>query len=249
MSTIKSIEITSNGTLTDFFAQLKEKILANTNFELISEDTENFTLLFDTKISDVKLKITDNQITNNQTSSSNAIIVRLLSDNLNISENNNVYYTLQYSTSSNTKDIKVTRTLILLNYENNSNFSIISILPWNKTGWRLSYDSCSIGKLSTKKIDDSSTVERVFFLNKAYDVNKNNSDLYIANAFYNIASSGVCYVNQMLTTQASGNSLSGKVMEYCENLYNCTNLTSGYKYNINDKTFFAIDTNILVEDE
>lgn len=249
MSTIKSIEITSNGTLTDFFAQLKEKILANTSFELISEDTENFTLLFDTKISDVKLKITDNQITNNQTSSSNAIIVRLLSDNLNISENSNVYYTLQYSTSSNTKDIKVTRTLILLNYENNSNFSIISILPWNKTGWRLSYDSCSIGKLSTKKIDDSSTVERVFFLNKAYDVNKNNSDLYIANAFYNIASSGVCYVNQMLTTQASSNSLSGKVMEYCENLYNCTNLTSGYKYNINGKTFFAIDTNILVEDE
>ena len=116
MSTIKSIEITSNGTLTDFFAQLKEKILANTNFELVSEDTENFTLLFDTKISDVKLKITDNQITNNQTSSSNAIIVRLLSDNLNISENSNVYYTLQYSTSSNTKDIKVTRTLILLNY-------------------------------------------------------------------------------------------------------------------------------------
>ena len=249
MSTIKSIEITSNGTLTDFFAQLKEKILANTSFELISEDTEKFTLLFDTKISDVKLKITDNQITNNQTSSSNAIIVRLLSDNLNISENSNVYYTLQYSTSSNTKDIKVTRTLILLNYENNSNFSIISILPWNKTGWRLSYDSCSIGKLSTKKIDDSSTVERVFFLNKAYDVNKNNSDLYIANAFYNIASSGVCYVNQMLATQASGNSLSGKVMEYCENLYNCTNLTSGYKYNINGKTFFAIDTNILVEDE
>ena len=249
MSTIKSIEITSNGTLTDFFAQLKEKILANTSFELISEDTENFTLLFNTKISDMKLKITDNQITNNQTSSSNAIIVRLLSDNLNISENSNVYYALQYSSSANTKDIQVTRTLTLLNYENNSNFSIISILPWNKTGWRLSYDSCSIGKLSTKKIDDSSIVERVFFMNRTFDLNKNNKSLWFGNIFPNVSCSGVCFVNQMLTDTSTTGSIVGKVMEYCENLYNCTNLTSGYKYNINGKTFFAIDTNILVEDE
>ena len=40
MSTIKSIGITSNGTLTDFFAQLKEKILANTSFELNSKDLQ-----------------------------------------------------------------------------------------------------------------------------------------------------------------------------------------------------------------
>ena len=52
----------------------------------------------------------------------------------------------------------------------------------------------------------------------------------------------------MLTNTSTTGSIVGKVMEYCENLYNCTNLTSGYKYNINGKTFFAIDSNILVEE-
>lgn len=247
MSTIKSIEITSNGTLTDFFAQLKEKILANTNFELVSEDTENFTLLFDTKISDMKLKIIDTYVTLNPAQTSSSIKCILLSENFGVTEAKQIQTMISYSSQSNAKETVFPRTLALLIYEND-NFSMISLRPYNSSSWSFGYDICSIGKLTTKKVDDGSTVERVFFLNKAYDVNKNNSDLYIANAFYNIASSGVCYVNQMLTTQASGNSLSGKVMEYCENLYNCTNLTSGYKYNINGKTFFAIDSNILVEE-
>lgn len=248
MSTIKKVEITSHGTLTDFFAQLKEKILANTNFELVSEDTENFTLIFDTKISDMQLKITDTYITSNKTQTSSSIKCILLSENFGVTEAKQIQTMISYSSQSNTKETVFSRTLTLLIYEND-NFQIIGIAPYNNTSWSFGYDRCNIGKLTTKKVDDGSTVERAFFLNRAYDINKDNSDLYITSAFYNINSSGICYVNQMLTTQMSSYSLSGKIMEYCEKLYDCTKVISGYKYNINDKTFFAIDSNILVEDE
>ena len=247
MSTIKNIEITENGTLADFFAKIKEKILENTNFELASEDAENFILIFDTKISDLKLKITDSRITSNSSASSNQIDCLLFSDKLNITESSNCHINVMYCSTSCTKDTCTTRLLTLLNYEA-SNFSMSSILNCNTSSWQVKFNTFGLGKLNTKKIDDGSTVERVFFANRTFDLNGNYSELYLGNVFSSISSSGICYVNQMLSTGSTTGTISGKVTEYCENLYNCTNVTSGYKYNINGKTFFAIDSNILVEE-
>lgn len=247
MSTIKSIEITNSGTLAEFFAQLKEKILANTSFELISEDTENFTLLFDTKISDMKLKIIDTYITSNPTQNSSSIKCILLSENFGVTENNQIQITIGYSSQSNTKESVFPRTLTLLIYEND-NFSTIAFRPYNNNSWDFGYNVCSIGKLTTKKVDDGSTVERAFFTNRAFDLNKNNTDVWLGNIFSSINSSGVCFVNYMVSTSTLSVALSGKVTEYCEHLYNCTQLTSGYKYTINGKTYFAISSNTLVEE-
>lgn len=132
MSTIKSIEITSNGTLTDFFAQLKEKLLANTNFELISENTENFTLLFDTKISDMKLKIIDTYVTLNPAQTSSSIKCILLSENFGVTEAKQIQTMISYSSQSNAKETVFPRTLALLIYEND-NFSMISLRPYNSS--------------------------------------------------------------------------------------------------------------------
>ena len=247
MSTIKSIEITSTGTLAEFFVQIKEKVLANTSFELASEDTENFILIFDTKIGDLQLKIIDSYITTSSSTKSSTIKCILLSKNLNITENSDISCNVSYSNNSNDKDTTISRTTNLLIYEND-NFSTISLRHWNSNSWDFGYNVCNIGKLTTKRIDDGSTVERAFFTNRMFDLNKNNTDAWLGNSFCNITSSGVCFTNYMAVATATATSLTGKVVEYCEQLYNCTQLTSGYKYNINGKTYFAISSNTLVEE-
>lgn len=244
---IKKVEITSTGTLAEFFAQIKEKVLANTSFELASEDTENFILIFDTKIGDLQLKIIDSQITSSSTAKSNVIKCILLSKNLNITEDSSISNTFQYSNNANDKDTTISRTTNLLIYEND-NFSMIVFRHWNNDSWDFGYSACSIGKLTTKRVDDGSTVERAFFTNRMFDLNKNNTDVWLGNSFYNATSSGVCFTNYMAVNTAISSSLTGKVVEYCEHLYNCTQLASGYKYNINGKTYFAISSNALVEE-
>lgn len=246
MSTIKNIEIIGTGTLSDFFTQIKEKILANTNFELISEDTEKFTLIFDTKLSDLKLKITDAQITNNLTTSSCQIKGWLVSENLNIDtkDTGDTANALQYSSGNFTKDQVTTRKLNLLVYENDK-FSFICLRPYSSNSWFWDRNTLAVGKILTKKIVDSSSVERIFFNTACYDISKNSSNLYLINLFNNLTSTGVGKIEQTLSTNYSG---SGSINEVCENLYNCTSLASGYKYNINGKTFFAISTNILIEE-
>lgn len=246
MSTIKNIEIIGTGTLADFFTQIKEKILANTNFELISEDTEKFTLIFDTKLSDLKLKITDAQITNNSATSSCQIKGWLVSENLNIDTNSTSDTTnaAQYSSGNFTKDQVTTRKLNLLVYENDK-FSFVCLRPYSSNSWLWDRNTLAVGKILTKKIVDSSSVERIFFNTTCYDISKSNSNLYLLNLFNGIGSSGIGIIEQTLSTNYSNSS--GSINEICENLYNCTSLASGYKYNINGKTFFAISTNILIE--
>ena len=246
MSTIKNIEITETGTLADFFAKIKEKILENTNFELVSEDTENFILIFDTKISDLKLKITDAQITNNLSTSSCQIRGYLISKNLNIDTKNSDDTTnvSQYSSGNYTKDIIATRKLNLLLYQNDK-FSFASLIPYSSSQWQWDRKTISIGKITTKKIVDNVPVERAFFNTTCYDISKNNSNLYLYNLFATASSTGVVAIQHVLSTSYSG---SGSINEFCESIYNCTTLTSGYRYKINQKTYFAISPNILVEE-
>lgn len=242
-SKIKQLEIVSTSTCMDFFSKLKDTILANTNFELLEESTDpdSLSLTFDTKICDFKLKITTKETSS---AGANLLLCTLYNDSRAISNAINVGYTASAVKSTDTGSRKVN----LFIHECDKSY-LLKIGGYNDTTWSYNFNVMVLGKLSSKTVADGTEHIKILYGNTLYDATSSTDSTYFTKVYSNNTCNGVVKQNLLLTNTASTSvGINGTIKEYCTNLYCCSTLTSGFRYKINGKTYFAFDPNILIEE-
>lgn len=228
-----SFSVSSVGTLTDFFALVIEKIQEYTDFTL-TESTE-LSATFDTNIDGLLLKITDNTISStSSTNASNALKFTFLRNNVSIAS-----YTVAYSVNSYTINQSGTRTInIVVHCTNDAN--VYSINPYSTAIVDLNFIIC---KVNPKKILDNSTFSGCLMYGSYYPSDSNSSCFLIRD----IANSANGIVMKNFCIAYSSSSSSNYDM-YVPYMYTCSSVTANRYYLINNKKYFALTSNLLIEE-
>lgn len=243
-SKIKQLEIVSTSTCMDFFSKLKKALVDSTNFELLEESisTDELHLTFDTKMCDFKLKIATKETSS---ATSNAISCTLYSDTRAITRTIDVKYG-----SASTKSTDTSQRKVILAIHECDKSVVLKICGFNEVVWSYNFNYMVLGKLYSKLIADNTEHTKIWYGNTLYDAQEITDNVYFSK-IYNASNScaGVVKQNVVLTNSVNAsNTITSTIKEYCTNLYCCSTLTSGFRYKINDKTYFAFDSNILVEE-
>lgn len=232
-------EISVQGTLPEFFEGIKNSILQNTDFSFVEDESTELKLVFNTSIADLKITITDNTITDSTvTTTSSSLKIGYAKNSVELGD-----FTLQYIGGSAGYSTNATRNVRIFAFKS-TDISYFKFCNYNTTTY--GFDNTGIGLFKSTIISTGEQVTRYMYLNKCYDVNNLQPVAYVWNKLINNRScDGVFMTNSIV---GNNDSTSAKIIEYCNNIYNCTNLTPCTKYKINSKNYYAIDTNTLFED-
>lgn len=225
-------EIGSIGTLADFFTVLKEKLLEYTDFTL-TESTD-LSLTFDTKIHSVTLVVTDSKIDDaSSTTINNALKFEFFKSTTSVGS-----FTVIYTSSGVTASTEKARSIKLSAYKNAHGDTFYSFIASGST--TTTFDiSYVFSKISSKDILTNTEVSRFGIGNKFYD-DSAVSNLTLSNPITSKAS-GMVMLNSLLTQSST-------YTEYVDRLYNCSTVTANMVYKISNKNYFALNTNLLVEE-
>ncbi|MGN1412424.1 MAG: hypothetical protein ACI4WH_07975 [Oscillospiraceae bacterium] len=242
-STITQLEVVSTSTCVDFFSKLKDTILDNTNFELLEESIapDSLYLTFDTKIYDFKLKIATKETSS---TAANVLLCTLSNDSRAVSSIINVGYTASAKKSTEDNSRKVN----LFIHECDKSY-LVKIGGYNDITWNYNFNVMVLGKLSSKTVADGTEHIKILYCNTLYDAQGDTDNIYFTKVYNANPCVGVVKQNLLLTNTVNNSvGVTGTIKEYCTNLYCCSTLTSGFRYKINGKTYFAFDPNILIEE-
>lgn len=222
-------EIGLIGTLTDFFSTIKTKFLEYTNFELL--ESTDLSLTFDTKIYDVVLKITDTKISDtSSTSTSNSLKFEFLKNNISISN-----LSVSYSQSSTALDTSVIRKINLFTHSNN-NLIFYAFLNYSATIVTMNN---IFGSITSKALSDDTITNRFIIGNNFYNVDTLTS--FTVQNLFSGNSTGIVMINLILSN-------SSIYTDYVPNMYNCSKVIENKYYNINNKKYYSLTANILIEE-
>lgn len=226
--------ISVNGTLGDFFDNMKTSILYVTDFQLILEECETLKLVFNTNINDIKMVIRDTAITSDTdtTTKSKSIQFAFYQNDVQLDTFNR-----DYASTVNVQSSIIDRQVNLFVYAT-TNFKFFDFSVTTST---FGY---TFGKVITSEIATKSTKNRFFIKNIFYPFDGVGTKLYLINQFSSLNCENGIIKTNLLLNYNNGSPYSA--VEYCNDLYNCSTVTSKYKYNINGEMYFAIDKNILV---
>lgn len=226
-----SFEVSSVGTLLDFFALVVEKISEYTEFTL-TESTE-LSATFDTHIDDIVLEVTDSQITSaSSTNSSNALRLTFIRNSVTLTSYNIIYANnVLKVTDSNTRCIN-----IIVHCTSDTN--IYNINTYSNTTMDSNFMIC---KVKSQSILDNSESTGCFIYGNYYPSDSNSSK-YIFRSTLNYSANGTVMINLMISSLSSSSSYD----KYIPYMYNCSNITSNRYYLINNKKYFALTSNLLI---
>jgi hypothetical protein len=231
------VTVTSTGTLADFFQCVKEAILGNTDFELISEDVDDYSLTFDTKVEGVTLAVTDANATGS--ASQSTITCTALKVSYTKSSSLCVSGNISYSASGMKVASTGNRTIYLNVYTGAS----MRGMNWFSTNASL-YPSTGAVAFSwsrSKTLDGTTDVERYRLGTNFVGVDEADSTAtWLSAPLSSSATGGIVYFPQLLVA-------GGKYVEYIPDVYTCTTVTAFQNYKIGKDTFYAIDTNTLIK--
>lgn len=225
--------VSSVGTLTDFFALVIEKIQEYTDFTL-TESTE-LSATFDIHIDDLTLKITDSNISSTSSANaSNALNFKFFRNSVSV-----VSYNIVYSNNSYTISQETTRNIhIVVHCTNDTN--VYSINPYSIAIVDLNFIIC---KVNSKAILDNSQNSGCFLYGNYYPSDSNESRYIKRDLLY--SANGIVMMNLCI---CYGSSSSSNYDLYIPNMYTCSNVTANRYYLINNKKYFALTSNILIEE-
>lgn len=228
-----SFSVSSVGTLTDFFALVIEKIQEYTDFTL-TESTE-LSAIFDIHIDDLTLKITDSNISSTSSANaSNALRFTFLRNSVSVAG-----YSIVYSNNSYTISQETTRNInIVVHCTNDAN--VYSINPYSTAIVDLNFIIC---KVNPKKILDNELKSGCFLYGSYYPSDSNESRCIKRELLY--SANGIVMMNLCI---GYGSSSSSNYDMYVPNMYTCSNITANRYYLINNKKYFALTSNILIEE-
>ncbi|MGN1411534.1 MAG: hypothetical protein ACI4WH_03360 [Oscillospiraceae bacterium] len=221
-----------NGTLTDFFALLKEYICNKTDWQLVSYGGIN--LSFNTNIYDIVLNITDTKITDlDSTVTSNSLLFSATRNDIVISSFNVNYF----NTAKSQTDICERR--ILLSVHSNANIDFVCFRYYGAYSKTFEFTN-TVGKVNVQSIQEDGEEQRYILADKFYDPSSDTSLTFTKPLTYPAV--GGLVLNNLLLQK------NNQYYEYCPTLYNCSTIGEGKYYNISGKRYFSLDPNILVEE-
>lgn len=223
-----TFEIGSTGTLSDFFTELKIKLVEIADFEVV--ESTDISVTFNTNIHEVTLKITDSKITDTSTTTiSNILKFEFLKNNISLRS-----FTMAYISSAVAQTVLASR-LIHLIVHKTTNTTVLGFNTYNNLNINISY---MFGKTMSNSIADNSATER-FFIGDGY-YNPQTTSYLSMYCPITYSSSGIVTLSLMLG--------SSNYIDYIPTMLNCTRVTENRYYMINNKKYYALTSNILVEE-
>ena len=227
-------KLSITGTLEDFFTNMKTFILDVTDFQLIQDECDTFKLAFNTNINNVKMVIKDANITSSADTATTSSTI-----NFSFYQGNNILdsFNQSYTTSPISQSAIADRQVNLFVYVTTN----VKFFNFSATTSTFEY---TFGKVITSEIATKSTKNRFFIKNVFYPFDGIGTKLYLLNIFYGYQCGSGIVKNNLLLTESP--STPANIAEFCTDLYNCSAVTSKYKYTIAGEMYFAIDRNIIV---
>lgn len=224
-------EVGSAKTLTDFFVSLKNSILEHTDWKLIESESTSIKLVFNTKIDDITCTITDRQITSeSSTTTSNNLLFAYSRNGKSVNNIVASYSQSTYSLSQNADRC------IKIMVHNNDNIKLVSFINFNFN--TATWSNNSLGKFKTTNIASGEVIDRYAIGTTLYRSDTNSS--LVVYAYITTSCTGGIVMMNLVN--------SNTITDYVNNCYNCSTVISGSYYQINGKKYFALTTNILVEE-
>lgn len=240
-----TFEITSRGTLMDFFEVLKTAILQYTDWNLVEDECTEIKLVFKSdKIPNAKIVIADSAITSVDSTASSSTLRMAIYDSNGKSA---TYTTLSYSSGNNLASTSLTRTIYL------STFGSIYLCEF------LSYSNTTP---SVSKFPTNTSSNTVFWAGAVDATNISTGEVEVlyplGSGIFKITDTAIASASLTVKVPISGTSggvvmislLLGSSTAYSYalcNVYNSSTVTSGMTYSINGKKYLAINSSTLIE--
>lgn len=237
--------VSTGGNLVEFFSALKTAILDNTDWTLVEDECDNLLLVFQTGLPELKMVIRNYSYSHADDSHVSATFSMVISFINSCHDTDLGGFTLPYTGSSNTSwKSECTRQANIRTFGNGTT-EYLCINDYSNTGD--SADFYFYGKFNTTTISDGTQHTRYLLNNTFYDKDwLTGKEISQPNMYTMPIMSGSCdgvtMINYLLRTLAND---SGVITEYCNDVYNCSNMAISTKYNINSENYTAINSSTL----
>lgn len=234
----------SSGTLEDFLLSLKATILDNTDFSFDEDSSDIYQIVFDTNIGNVKLQISDNNISiDNPTATSQKLQIVFYDKILGttyLNKNGFVYGNTSSPAST------MTERKVNVKFTNLNGFFGLCFASYREEP--ITLNDCCLYKIVG---NDFYGAKQDMFLISTSGASQTNA----IHSCYG-SNNGKCTLNRFINTTADGivmenatfsNVDTNTIKGYIDGLYNCSTISAGYHYMINGKQYYALTDNYILK--